>query len=172
MTNSDTTRTYSWADPAAVYEQTQAMDGPTYLAAVRDGRLPQAPMWETAGLRLADFADGTATFTADLEPFHGNAVGTIHAGFVSTILDTTLGCALRTTLPAGMGYTTLGLTLHLTRGLRPADGPVTCTATLAHRGRRTATAEGRLTDRDGRLCAHGTATLMLFTSWAERDGRS
>ena len=47
--------------------------------------------------------------------------------------------------------------------MRRETGEVLCEASVIHVGGRTATAEGRIVDREGRLYAHGTATCMLFS---------
>lgn len=73
-----------------------------------------------------------------------------------------MGCAVHSTLPAGVGYTTLEIKVNYLRPLLPDRGRVTCEGTLIHRGSRTATADGRLTDADGRLYAHATTTCLLL----------
>ena len=72
-----------------------------------------------------------------------------------------LGCAINTLQPAGRVFTTLELTINYTRPLTRASGELRCEATVLHAGSRTATAEARLVDAHGRLCAHATTTCIV-----------
>jgi uncharacterized protein (TIGR00369 family) len=73
-----------------------------------------------------------------------------------------MGCALVTTLPAGVAWTTLEVKANFTRALRADTGPVRCTGSVVHPGRTVATTEARIEDDLGRLCAHGTSTILLL----------
>jgi uncharacterized protein (TIGR00369 family) len=73
-----------------------------------------------------------------------------------------MGCAVHTTLPAGVGYTTAQLNLHYLRSMQPGMGRVRATGTVLHRGRKQATAEAKLVDSEGRLLAHGTTTCLIL----------
>ena len=87
----------------------------------------------------------------------------VHGGLALTLLDSVMGCAVHTTLPAGVGYGTLELSVNLVRGITPATGPVLCEGTVIHAGRRTATAEARLTAEDGgALLAHAKTTCLIL----------
>jgi uncharacterized protein (TIGR00369 family) len=94
---------------------------------------------------------------------HLNPIGSVHGGFAATLLDSALGCAVHTTLPAGVGYSTLELSVNLVRGITPATGPVISAGRVLHAGRRTATAEARLTAEDGgALLAHAKTTCLIL----------
>jgi acyl-coenzyme A thioesterase PaaI-like protein len=74
-----------------------------------------------------------------------------------------LGSAVHTTLPAGFGYTSLGLEAKFVRPITRDTGPVRCEANVLYRGRRQATAEATLTAADsGKLLAHDTSTCMIL----------
>jgi uncharacterized protein (TIGR00369 family) len=75
-----------------------------------------------------------------------------------------MGSAVMTTLAAGERYATIDLIVHLVRPITPASGPLTADATIVHRGKTVATAEGRLTDARGALVAHGTATCVISSA--------
>lgn len=96
------------------------------------------------------------------ERYHYNPIGVVHGGVAATLLDSAMGCAVHSTLPAGAGYTTLEIIVNYLRPLTVATGPVRCEAKVIHLGGRTATAEGRIEDDRGRLYAHGTTTCMIF----------
>ena len=46
-----------------------------------------------------------------------NGMGVAHGGFAATLLDSALGCAINTTMPAGRRFTTLELKVNYTRPL-------------------------------------------------------
>ena len=86
----------------------------------------------------------------------------MHGGVISTLLDTACGCSVHSLLPAGVGYTSLDLSVKFLRPITLASGRLTCVGSVLQKGRRTALAEARLTDAQGRLTAHATSTCMLF----------
>ncbi len=90
-----------------------------------------------------------------------NPMGSVHGGIAATLLDTVMGCAVHTVLDDGESYTTTDLHVHYVRGVNPGK-TIVATGTVVHRGRRLATAEGRVLDERGRLVAHGTTSCMVF----------
>ena len=80
------------------------------------------------------------------QEFHYNPLGSVHGGVISTLLDTAAGCAVHSTLPAGVGYTSLDLHHKFLRPVTVASGRLRCEGTVIQRGRRTALAEARLND--------------------------
>ena len=132
------------------------------LQSMVDGEVPPPPVMHMLGMGRMEVAEGTVTVTLEPQEFHYNPLGSVHGGVLATLLDTGTGCAVHTTLPVGVGYTSLDLN---TRFLRPAtirSGLLTCVGTVIARGRRTATAEARITDARGALIAHATSTCLLF----------
>jgi uncharacterized protein (TIGR00369 family) len=94
---------------------------------------------------------------------HYNPIGVVHGGYAATLLDSALGCAVHTTLPAGVSYTTLSLEVKFVRPLTREVERVRAAAEVVHRGRRQATADARLTDAEtGKLLAHATATCLII----------
>jgi uncharacterized protein (TIGR00369 family) len=88
----------------------------------------------------------------------------VHGGLAATLLDSAMGCAVHSTLPAGKGYTTLELKVNFTRPITSDTGRIVCEGTVVHRGGRVATAEGRvIAERSGKLLAHGTATCLILS---------
>jgi uncharacterized protein (TIGR00369 family) len=157
------TRTYSWSDPFAVLETARGLSGLELVRRIIAGELPSPPIAEVLGLRLVEADEGRAVFEGNPGEEHYNIVGTVHAGFTTTLLDSAMGCALATTLEAGEGWTTLELKANFTRPLTVETGPVRCTGTVIHPGRRVATAEARLEDLRGRLLAHATSTILMLS---------
>ncbi|HEX5705724.1 MAG TPA: PaaI family thioesterase, partial [Pyrinomonadaceae bacterium] len=98
------------------------------------------------------------------EEYHYNPIGVVHGGLAATLLDSAMGCAVHSTLPAGAGYTTLEIKVNFVRPLTTETRGVRCEARVVYVGGRTATAEGRVTDEQGKLYAHGTTTCLIFRS--------
>jgi uncharacterized protein (TIGR00369 family) len=101
---------------------------------------------------------------------HYNPMGTVHGGWFATLLDSAVGCAIHTTLPAGKGYTTLELKVNMVRPLNDSVPLVRAEGKVIHAGRQVATAEGRIVGPDGKLYAHATTTCLIFdhSAFAER----
>ncbi|WP_460773609.1 PaaI family thioesterase [Microbacterium sp. GXF7504] len=155
-------RTYAWNDPAELAAAAARTDGLDLLNRIGAGELPIPPAAATTGIRPVEVGDGFAVFDLDPAEWQYNPMGTVHGGILSTLADTALGCAVHTTLSAGTGYTTLDLTMKFTRAVTVDSGTVRCEAHVVSRGRRTATAEARVTDAAGRVVAHGVTTCILL----------
>lgn len=143
-------------------ETLKSYDGLAFLQAIIAGTLPQPPISETLGFHLIEAENGRAAFEGVPEFRHYNPIGTVHAGFASTMLDSALGCAIFSTLVRGDTWTTLELKLNFVRALTKDTGPVRAEGRIIHRGRTVATSEGDLKDRAGKLYAHATTTCMIF----------
>lgn len=112
--------------------------------------------------RIDSIEEGTVVFSLPAEPEFANPLGTLHGGTCATLLDSVMGCAVHSTLEAGVGYGTLELKVNYVRTV-PVDGRrLTATGTVIHTGRTVATAEGRVVDENGKLVAHATTTCMIY----------
>ncbi|MEU4392144.1 PaaI family thioesterase [Kribbella sp. NPDC023855] len=114
------------------------------------------------GMRFDEVEHGRIVISLDTRPDFANPLGAVHGGIAATLLDSALGCAVHTTLPAGVGFTTLELKVNYIRTARTDGQTLTATGTVIHAGRRTATAEGRVLDDQGKLIAHATTTCMIL----------
>ena len=86
----------------------------------------------------------------------------MHGGWYATLLDSALGCAVHTTVPAGYGYTTAELGVNIVRAASERTGPLRAIGQVIHSGRQLATAEARIVGPDGKLYAHATTTCLVF----------
>lgn len=120
------------------------------------------PINTTMGFTLVEIEKGRAVFEGNPDQTVYNPIGSVHGGYAATLLDSACGCAVHASLRADQGYTTLELKVAYHRPLSDASGPVRAEGKILSIGRRTAFAEARLTDRDGRLCATATSTLLIF----------
>lgn len=139
-----------------------SMSGLQFITAIRDGTLPGAPIAGIMNFHIHDVSPGKVTFRGAAEFQHCNPMGGVHGGWYGTILDSALGCAVATTLPAGRLYTTLEYKVNITRALKPGI-LVDCTATAQHTGRTTAVAEATIRGvEDGKLYATGSTTCLVM----------
>lgn len=156
-------RTITWLDPLPDVEKGLAMSGLDYLRALMRGDLASAPIAATMGMTIEEVDDSRVVFAAEPGEHHYNPLGTVHGGLVATLLDSAMACAIHTTLPAGVRYTTLELKVNFVRPILVSTGRIVCEGRVVHRGATVATAEGRVTAaRDGKLHAHGTTTCIVL----------
>lgn len=142
---------------------TAEMSGLEFLQAMVRGDLPTAPIAHLFGMEMVEVEEGRVVFAATPRAEHYNPIGSVHGGFAATLLDSVMGCAVQTTLPAGSGYTTLELSINYVRPMSADTGRVRAEGTIVHGGRRMATAEGRLvSEESGKLLAHGKTTCLVF----------
>jgi uncharacterized protein (TIGR00369 family) len=155
--------TLEWADPMPTAAAAMARSGLEQMRAIVSGELPPPPMAVLMGMTVAEVEDGRAVFVGQPGEQHFNPIGVVHGGFAATMLDSAMGCAVQTTLPAGRAYTTLEVKVNFVRAIGLDTGPVLAEATVLHRGRQVATAEARLAAQEsGKLLAHGTTTCQVF----------
>ena len=158
-------RTHAWADPAITAAAARTMRGLDFLTALANGELPPPPIMSTLGFEGFAVGPGWARFTFVPDEHHYNPIGTVHGGVSATLLDSALGCAVHSTLDAGVGYTTIDLQVSMVRAITvasAASGPLRCEGRVIHAGSRVATAEGRITGPDERLYASATATCLVL----------
>jgi uncharacterized protein (TIGR00369 family) len=156
-------RVLEWDDPVVAANAGAELTGLDYMRALELGEIPPPPMAITLNMRPVEVEHGRAVFEGHPGEEHYNPIGVVHGGYAATLLDSAIGCAVHTTLPAGVAYTTLTLETKFVRAITRNTGPVRAEAWVAHRGRRQATAEGRLTAVEtGKLLAHATGTCMIL----------
>ncbi len=132
------------------------------LERVVDGRYPAPPIAATLNFTLSEVAEGRAVFHGMPGERHLNPLGGVHGGWAATLLDSALGCAVHTMMPAGRGYTTAQLGVNLVKAIGPKVQRVRAEGKVLHCGRQLATAEAKLYGPDGTLYAHGTTTCLVF----------
>jgi uncharacterized protein (TIGR00369 family) len=142
--------------------QVAGLDGLQMLQAMLRGELPGAPIGRTLDFLLVEVERGRAVFQGRPGPAHLNPMGGVHGGWFATLLDSALGCAVHSMMPAGRGYTTAELGVNLVRGLSPKVQLVRAEGQVVHCGRQLATATARLVGADGTLYAHASTTCLVF----------
>ncbi len=158
----DRTRTVAWEDPRPLAEAGRGVSGLEFLQRIVSGELSPPPFAALLNFDLVEVSEGRATFAVSPAEYHYNPIGVVHGGLAATLLDSAMGCAVHSMLPAGAGYTTLEIKVNFIRAMTAETGRVRCEAKIVHSGARTATAEGRIVDEAGKLYAHGTTTCLIL----------
>lgn len=154
--------TVTWTDPSRGLALLPTMDGIDFLKKMTSGEIPGAPIGAHIGMELAEVEAGTVTFHCHPDESHYNPIGMVHGGLVCTLLDSALGCAVHTTLPAGTGYTSIEIKVNYLRPVTAASGPLVCTGRVTKSGRRVAFAEGEVLDTLGKIVATASGSLLIF----------
>ncbi len=161
------------ARDAAVRERTIAGDlvrpekfagtsGLEILQAMMCGEFPMPPINRALDFILAEVDPGRVQFQGKPQFEHYNPLGSIHGGWIATLLDSAMACAVHSLLPAGRTYTTLELKVNYVRALTHKVPLVRAIGEIIHSGRRIGTAQGRLVGADGTLYAHATTTCLVL----------
>lgn len=162
MSDKERTRTFTWEDPHAAAEAGRSLSGMKYLRKIIAGEMPAPPMAALMNFGISELGEGRAVFTVEPAEYHYNPNGAVHGGLAATLLDSAMGCAVHSTLPASVGYTTLEIKVNYLRPMTRQTGRVRAEARTLHVGRTTAMAEARLIGADGKLYAHATTTCLIF----------
>jgi uncharacterized protein (TIGR00369 family) len=136
------------------------LSGRELVEAIVDGRVPQPPMLETLSIRIIEIGDQHAVLEGTPGPQHLNP-GSVHGGYVLTMVDAAAGAAANTLRPAGGLIGTIETKVNMVRPIRADIGPIRATGRVISAGRRIVLCEAQVTDEDDGLLAHGTSTLML-----------
>jgi uncharacterized protein (TIGR00369 family) len=143
-------------------DQIAGKTGLEMMRAILQGELPAAPIGKSMNFCLIHLEEGQTIFQGTPKPAFFNPLGTIHGGWIATLLDSALGCAVHTKMPVGRAYTTAELSVNMVRAISPKVERVRAIANVLHCGRQLATAEAKLVGPDGTLYAHATTTCLVF----------
>ena len=127
-----------------------------------EGKLPTPPIIATLGISLVEAAEGRAVFEGSPAEWQYNQLATVQGGWLSALLDSALGYAVQSALPAGRGFTTLDLHVRFVRAVTVAVSRLRVEAQVTHAGNRTVTAEGRIVGPDGKVYATGTTSCLVL----------
>ena len=145
-------------------ERRKEMTGLEFVQGLADGTLPLNMIAQTLGYDVTEAEKGRVVVTAVPTVALLNPAGTVHGGFTATLLDSCMGLAIQSTLEKGFDSTTLEFKISLVRPITPETGLIRAEGKVLNAGRRVGTAEGHVTDSNGRLLAHGTTTCLVFPS--------
>ncbi len=155
-------RLVTWDDPVANLQRTRGLSG---LGAVRH-RSFAPPIAALLGTEMGAVERGRVSMTLAPGEHLFSQFGAVHGGMTATLLDSVMGCAVHSTLPAGKAFTTLEIKVSFLRAMNAASGLLTATGQVQHEGRRMVAADAGVTDAKGRLCATATTTCLVFDARA------
>lgn len=158
MHPSSADKAYGIVDP----DERLRLTGVEFVQGLANGTLPLNPMAKTLGYDIVEAENGRVVITAQPCEAHFNPWGTVHGGLAATLLDSCMGLAIQSTVGKGVGSTTLEFKVSFVRPITVETGPIRAEGKVLGSGRRAGTAEGRVTDAQGRLLAHGTTTCLIF----------
>jgi uncharacterized protein (TIGR00369 family) len=138
------------------------MAGIDLVRGLRDGTVPPPPAASLIGFSVAEVEEGRVVMRLAPAEYHYNPLGTMHGGILATLLDSVMGCAVHSTLPQGRGYTSLEIKVNYVRAVTNDSGELSAEGKIVHAGRRSAVAEARVVDANGRLCATASTTCLVF----------
>ncbi|MET0707478.1 MAG: PaaI family thioesterase [Tardiphaga sp.] len=139
-----------------------SMSGLDFVRKIFAGELPEPPIMENVAPFDCTADAGNVVFHSVPGFRHYNPIGSVHGGYAAILLDSAMGLAVHSALPAGSGYTTLEFKISFIRGMSKDSGTVRTEGKVLNVGRRAATAEARITDAQGKLLAHATTTCLVF----------
>lgn len=155
-------RTFTWDDPMIGASKAMTMSGLDYMKGIENGTIPPAPIGLLMDFRICSIRSGEVIFEVTPSEFHYNPIGMVHGGVYATIMDSTMGCAIQTTLPEGSGYSTVDLQVTYVKAARIETGVLTCTGRVIHSGGRIATGYAEVRDSKGALYAHAVTTCLIL----------
>jgi uncharacterized protein (TIGR00369 family) len=155
-------REITWHDPMRSLAEARELSGMEYLTAMMEGRLPGPPIAQTLGFTMTRIAEGEVWFSCQPDESHFNPIGMVHGGLVCTLLDSVLGCAGHTLLPAGVGYTSIEIKVSYLRSVAPAGGLLTAHGWVTKPGRRVLFVEGDVRDAGDKVVATASGSCLVM----------
>ncbi|BBZ46909.1 PaaI family thioesterase [Mycobacterium parmense] len=155
-------RELTWHDPMTTQASVASMSGLAYWQAVVAAELPPPPIGELMRMSAVEVDHGRIAFACTPDGSMYNPLGVVHGGVMCTLLDTVTGCALHTTLPVGVAYTSIEIKVNYLSPVTVSSGPVTAVGTVVKAGSRVGFAEAKAVDANGKLVATATSTLLIF----------
>jgi uncharacterized protein (TIGR00369 family) len=155
-------KTVTWHDPLIPARAMREMSGMDHLRAIMAGELPPPPMGVLLGFQVVSVEKGEVSFTCTPDESVYNPIGMVHGGVVCTLLDSVIGCAAQTLLPAGTGYTSVEIKVNYLRPVQASTGEMRAKGWVTKPGRRVVFAEGDVRDSAGNLLATASSTLLVL----------
>lgn len=157
------TKTISWCDPQRNKRDAVAsISGLDYLKAIKENKISPPPVANLVGYKISEVDNGYAAYELDPAEYHYNAFATVHGGILSTLLDTTMTSSVLSTLPKGFSCTTIEIKVNFIKPVTADTGILKCEASPIHVGKKLATVEGKMKDKNGVIHAHGVSTCYIF----------
>src|SRR5215472_134351 len=153
-----------WYEPKITAAVVAQMSGLDFMRAIRDGKLPPPPIASLLGFRPVELDEGYVVFEGTPDESVYNPIGMVHGGLVCTLADTVAACAVHSTLPAGVAYTSIDLNVSYTRPVTKDSGSLRAIGTVVKPGRRVAFASAEILDAAGKVVATATSSCLVMGS--------
>ncbi|MFE0024896.1 PaaI family thioesterase [Amycolatopsis sp. NPDC059021] len=157
-------KTIAWRDPLPMAGLAAKLSGVDYLRGIAEGRVPPPPISAHFGLRWVSVTEGDIVLAAEPDESLYNPIGSVHGGVAATMLDSAVACAVHSTLPAGVGYTSVELKVSFVRAIHAGMGEIRAHGWVVKAGSRVAFAEGDIRDTAGRVLATASSTCLIIAS--------
>lgn len=155
-------KSITWHDPMATAAKAATLNGLDFLRAIQDGTFPPPPIARLMGFRMVEVELGLAVFECTPDESVYNPIGLVHGGLVCTLSDSAAGCAVQSSLEAGVAYTSIDINVTYLRPVTKNSGVIRAVGRLTKPGRRVAYATVETTDASGRLLAHATSACLIM----------
>jgi uncharacterized protein (TIGR00369 family) len=152
----------TWSEPTRLYAARKLMKPIDLFRAVRDGSIPIEPCMALLGAELVLVEPGKVALALLPAEQHLDHGGAMQAGILTALTDTAAGYAIHTRVPAGVSCATLELQVSLLHPVTLESGHISCVGRAIRVGARTATAEARVIDAAGNLCALMSTTFIVL----------
>jgi uncharacterized protein (TIGR00369 family) len=159
---SESSKTVTWQDPRPSASAALQMGGLEFLTKIIAGEIPAPPIARSLGYDLVEVREGHAVFEVTPDDSHYNPIGVVHGGLALTLLDSAAGCAVQSTLPQGLAYTSLETKVNFLRAVTSDSGLLQARGWVTKPGKRAAFAEADLRGADGTLYATASSTCLVF----------
>lgn len=164
----DRSRMITWQDPAELRRASRELTGLELLHRIASRQLPPPPVADLIGFAPTFISPGFVVFAYEPREEHYNALGAVHGGIVTTLLDSAMACAVQSGLETGVGLATIELKTSFVRPVTLAAGPLRAEGRIVHAGSRIATADAKLFDEAGTLYATASTTCMILAAHREK----
>ena len=150
-------------EPSFATHTLEKLAGLEFLQRLADRSYPPPAFAVETDICIDEVEHGRVVFAGIPSNRFYNPLGSIHGGWISTLLDSAMGCAVHSVLAPGQTYTTVDMSVSFVRPVFEKTGKLKCEGKIVHAGARIATAEGRVWDEAGTLIAHGSETCLVKT---------
>lgn len=158
-----TARVKAGVGPGVITQETaRDRSGLSIMQSLMRGEVPYIPMSDTLNFCIVEIGDGKVVFQGEPVADYLNPMGTVHGGWMCTVLDSTLSSTLLIALPPNFGYVTTALTVRFVKGLTLKTPRVRAIGTVVGDVKRRATVTGKLFGPDGTVYAESTGEFRVF----------
>jgi uncharacterized protein (TIGR00369 family) len=136
--------------------------GLEFMQALISGEGPLAPIAMLIGMRAVEVEMGRVVFEVDPDESVYNPLGLVHGGLLCTLADSVAGCAVHTTLGAGVGYTSIDITVNYLRPVTLESGRLRAIGVVTKPGRKVALASVEIHDSADKLVATASSNCLII----------